>query len=317
MGPLAITLAALLGATATEDVQKGRQVGDHLFLTPQVIDNPYVESHIAFAQSGLYVNFANFDPGPGKPFNLELAGVRDGMNLEVRVLRPLSVFGRLDLDAVTGINGKTALFRGVAFQGAWRGGLGFEVLRSESTVLGLRGAIAGSFGQQIEPSNLARALIDRPVASFAELLRNDLGNLVRVRRTSLDGLVSLTLAQRLSSLFGLQAGLDVAFRSFSLREDTLDGEQKSATHRTDVGLGAAFDVSPHGPIAFIAEIGHRRTASGDPAGTGDRVFSTADVGFVHRDGRALELGLYLGGSIGAGSEDQNLAFGQLAIRYFY
>jgi hypothetical protein len=306
--------ALLLLVPAVAAADGGRQVGAHLFVPALRFEPAFIDSRVGLSLDAGYLTYPDFDAGDAGTFELELAGLRDRLELEGQLSQRISVFGTVDAAAFSGANGRSALFSGVVFGAVWRAGLGAELLRVASTVLGARIGITGDARTELRPSSLVSALIERPVGSLNEAVRRKLGDLARVRRNSFGGEGTLALAQSLGAWVGLQGGVEVSILTLHVSRDTLRGPVEETSSNVDASLGAAIDVTPPQlPLAFIAEVGYRRGISGE-TDLRTRPVTTLDLGAFFRDGEHLDLGLAYGADLG-GSDDGNINLAQLILRY--
>jgi hypothetical protein len=312
----------------THAAAASRTLGPHRFLYPRAFHSPFTSTHFALRQGGGYLRIPGvLAPGYDTPYDLQLVGVTETLELGVRLHPSLGLFldatGELNL----GVNADSAFFLGG--RGAFVGEIGVLAvpLRREprGTQLTVRGWFRARLGHRLEPSPLIDAVIERQEETLGDVLEGDVLKYMLSREQAFSGGAGLVLAQALGKPAGLQVSVSTRWGGVSRfwYDGTRDVRERLPFGAIAAGLTLELDGAPRFPLAAQLEYHFRLDLERTPADEGletrlgNRHLIGGGVYFTGRDD--LQLGLTAAGVVRspAASVKETYVLGEFVIRYFF
>ena len=245
---LVAALAAPSIASAQEvekEVEKQRTLAGHTFTYPSYSDSAFNSSHFEFSQGFAFTKIDDFE---GKGNRLTLLALREKVDLGVKLVDPIGLYGSASGDIISGFHHGEFLYFFGQDAASFDGGVVLVPYRNRrwGTQVGFRS------GFELWYSNML--MLDSSTLTFSmdiiDKLNNELFSDQQVMGWGLGG--SLNTAQA----FGKYVSLQTSVRLMRGRKTAvLDRIPDLETTYNRFGLGAALstDLNPHLPIALQLE----------------------------------------------------------------
>ncbi len=308
-----------------------RTVGGHQFIFPQFVDSSFVATYF-----GLRIRLAEFRapnlPTQFGPIDITAVNFSQGFDLGIRIFDWLGLYGSTGVRSLISTNLKSLVYQGATFDLGANGGFIVRLLHNDrtGTRIALRGQAGIASGQSSSLIPLFQAANVR--VALSDILQGNAGESIRTPFHSSNYGGTLTAAQAISPMFGLQAAAGVGYQLTTLRRwnpntaTRQDIDVNGVTYR--FGLAASVDFNPlKVPIAIMAEYLVTRQASASSLAVGDDLDDLQDIfAGIYYSGRPnLQLGLGVGGELNLGpstspegrSEKPHVLFSQFVLRYVW
>jgi hypothetical protein len=261
-----VTLGVAPPPTPTGEAARDRTLLGHVFLVPISQPSAFVNTYFGVRQAVSFQSIPRL-PLTQSTVNLRLLGVHDDVDLGVKLLPWLGVFGNFQGSVKLGVNTDTLIARGGNYALGGSGGALFRILRLERCGTQVAARFSGGYESgktlNVYPLSVAiyDALANRQVTSLATLeqaLLTNLGKYVLIPASTASYALQLHAAQAFSPNFSFQFTIGGVHESTTLQNYDLARNgyvrSKMGSWLFDLAFALTADGSPQGiPVAAMLE----------------------------------------------------------------
>jgi hypothetical protein len=337
-----LSLLLVLSATPAEeapacDTARSRQLGGHTFLLPILQQSALITTHVGIREGLARYDVPDLPVGLLGQRDISLVGLKQNLDLGLRLNDWLGLSGFAQADAVSGLNRRTLLYRTAEYNLGGQAGLAVRLLREGSgTQVTARAHVGYDKGDEVTVLPLLSGIVNNPLLTLEDVVEGDLGQLILVPTSEKNVNGGVFLAQALSPLFSLQASgtLEYAWQTREPFDPAAEARvaQKAQALRVLLAAALAADLAPRGvPLGLMGEylfITGEVNPEDRPATTLGS--STVALGAYYTGRADLQLGVGLVatlhaeprrglGELGEELESGNprLVYAQLIVRYIW
>ncbi len=243
-----------------QDEQRGarRILGGHELLLPTLVDSALPLTYVGIRAGVEQQKVDNVPLDRLGRVDVSQMRAAEGLDLSLAITDMIQVFGTVGGYAALGTNTTSMLLRGASYLYGGGGGVQVRLLEMSNTVLSVRAAGAYSEGKVVNLRSLSLNLIEAPVATLADVVTGDAGDLLTTPLTTMSAVGGLNLAHGFTPMFSAQATLRVRWERqryeifSSERGERFDSDIKETQPQAAVAVGVDFD-SLGVPVAALAE----------------------------------------------------------------
>lgn len=254
-----------------------RTLRGHTYVEPATQDTPFITSHVGVRQGLGYFFLPDYPVSADRKTNLVLFALTERVDLQVRLLPWLAIWGAGEASLATGLDQDSLFYGNSAFLGGGRGGGAIRLYRSRErgTQVTVRGYFGGAAGNELALPGFVQAIGVRATREVATgtvddaekrvvSAVNDLSNAAVADTSQVQFGGSAHFAQTLVRMVGLQTSFALARRNAKDERFEPSAQERLVTHTGDTSMRFAVAVSVDGyhlrvPVALLFEYAVEKT----------------------------------------------------------